>query len=146
MGWGGTEWSVGCRPSGQSLICNCVVPGARLLHKPTERKRQAKLPQKVSANLPLVCPHHGENEHKWSSETLPDVALDGKRVLKQRSGRVPDQRDRGARWHITASLCAAIPRMRHSGVGKFASDQQGEGWPDSIAKCWWGCCSAGLLS
>lgn len=33
-----------------------------------------------------------------------------------------------ARWHITASLCAAIPRMRHSGVGKFASDQQGEGW------------------
>lgn len=106
-------------------------------------------PQKVSANLPLVCPHHGENAHKWSSETLPDVALDGKRVLKQRSGRVPDQQGRGARWHITASLCAAIPRMRHSGVGEFASDQQGEGCPDSIAKCCWrggGDCGTGPLS
>lgn len=43
----------------------------------------------------------------------------------------------GARWHITASLRAAIPRMRHRGVGKFSSDHRGGG-----GKCW-GECGAG---
>lgn len=95
MGRGGTEWSVGCGPNGQSLISNCVVLGARRLHEPIEGKRRAQLPQKVSANLPLVCPHHGENAHKWSVETLPDVALNGKRVLMEGSGRVPDQWGQG---------------------------------------------------
>lgn len=41
----------------------------------------------------------------------------------------------GARWHITAPLCAAISRMRHRGVGKFASDHQEGGllviWPNA---------------
>lgn len=30
----------------------------------------------------------------------------------------------GARWHIIAPLCAAISRMRHRGVGEFASDRR----------------------
>lgn len=106
-----------CRCQGQAASCACCEEGAR-----------RSFPQKVSANLPLVCPRRGENAHKWSSETLPDVALDGKRVLTEGSERVPHQRGQRARWYITASLCAAIPRMRHSGVGKFASDQRGEGW------------------
>ncbi|KAJ4923255.1 hypothetical protein JOQ06_026360 [Pogonophryne albipinna] len=46
-------------------------------------------------NLPLVCLHHGENARKWSSETVPDVDLNGKQVLMERSGRVPDQRGQG---------------------------------------------------
>ncbi|CAB1433131.1 unnamed protein product [Pleuronectes platessa] len=91
-------------------------------HEPVVKKRQAE----VSPPSP-VHPHHGENASKWSSETLPEVALTGKRVFKERSGRVPDQQGPRARWHITASLCAAIPRMRHCGVGKFASDQRGGG-------------------
>ncbi|KAI9537232.1 hypothetical protein NQZ68_027266 [Dissostichus eleginoides] len=40
-GRGGTEWSVGCRPNGQTLMCNCAVLGARRLRGPIERKRQA---------------------------------------------------------------------------------------------------------
>ncbi|KAI4815068.1 hypothetical protein KUCAC02_005234 [Chaenocephalus aceratus] len=35
-------------------------------------------------NLPLVCLHHGENARKWSSETVPDVDLNGKQVLMER--------------------------------------------------------------
>lgn len=109
------------------LICNCVVLGARLLHETIERKRQPKLTIDVGS-LPLVCPHHRENARKWSFWDSPwcgsqwQVSFNGE--VRESSWPMGPR----ARWHITVSLCAAIPRMRHSGVGKFASDQQGEGW------------------
>lgn len=136
MGCGGTEWSVGCSPNGQSLICNCVVLGARRLHEPSERKGQAKLPQKVSANLPLVCPHHGENVHKWSSETLPDVALNGKRVLSERSGRVPDQWGQGPGGTSQRPYVQLSPECDTVASASLPLINEGRAGRDSIAKCW----------
>lgn len=123
--------SVGSGPNGQSLMCSYVVlwPGVSMSllrggGKINVSNRCLRSPSGLSSS-------RGGNARKWSSETLPAVALDGKRVLVGRSGRVPGQRGQRARWHITASPCAAIPRMRHCGVGKFASDQEGEGWARS---------------
>lgn len=138
MGCGSTEWSVGCGPNGQSLICNCVLLGARRLHEPSERKGQEKLPQKVSANLPLVCPHHGENVHKWSSETLPDVALNGKRVLSERSGRVPDQWGQGPGGTSQRPYVQLSPECDTVASASLPLINEGRAGRDSIAKCWWG--------
>lgn len=144
MGRGGTEWSVGCEPNVQSLICNCVVLRAKRLHEPIERKRQAKRPQKVSANLPLVCPHHGENAHKWSSETLPDVALNGKRVLMERSGRVPDQRGQGPGGTSQRPYVQLSPECDTVASASLSLINKGRAGCDSIAKCW-GDCGTGPL-
>lgn len=92
---------------------------------------------KVSANLPLLCPHRGQNAHKWSSETLPRRGSQWQTGFNREVRQSSAPMELGARWHITAPLCAAISRMRHRGVGKFASDHQEGGllviWPNAGA-------------
>lgn len=136
MGRGGTEWSVGCGPNGQSLICNCVVLGARRLHEPCWEEEAAEAPPKGVGNLPLVCPHHGENAHKWSSETLPDVALNGKRVLMERSGRVPDQRGQGPGGTSQRPYVQLSPECDTVASASLPLINKGRAGRDSIAKCW----------
>lgn len=72
-------------------------------------------------NLRLLRPHGGA--HKWSSETPPATHThspppNGQPVFIERSGRVPQ----GQAAHHTSPR-AAISRMRHGGVGTFASDR-----------------------
>lgn len=139
-GRGGTEWSVGSDPNGQSLICNCVVLWARRLHESIENKRQAlPPPQKGVSNLSLVCPHCGENAHKWPSETHPDVALNGKRVLMERSGRVPNQRGQGPGGTSQRPYVQLSPECDTVASASLPLINKGRAGRDSIAKCWGDC-------
>lgn len=77
--------------------------------------------------LPQGCSHCQENVCKWPSE----ISLQhGSQWQTTFNGEVRESSSSvglRTRWHITATLYAVIPRMRQSGVGKFASDQRGEG-------------------
>lgn len=118
MGRGSTEWSVGCRPNGQSLICHCVVLGAGQLHEPIERKRQAKLPPNRCRPSPSGL---SSSRGECTQVALGDSPRRGSQWQTSFNGEVRESSwpmGPRARWHITAALCAAIPRMRHSGVGK----------------------------
>lgn len=95
-----------------------------------EKSSGKAFPKGVGA-FPQGCSHCGENARKWPSEIFPQQ---GSRWQTTFNGEVRESSSPmglRTRWHIIAALCAAIPRMRQCGVGKFASDQRGEGW------VWW---------
>lgn len=98
----------------------------------------------VVGNLPLYCPHHRENARKWSSETLPDVALSGKRVLMERSGRVPDQRGQGPGGTSQRPYVQLSPECDTVASASLPLINKGRAGLDSVAKCW-GDCGTGLL-
>ncbi len=139
MGRGGTEWSVGCPPNGQSLICNWSFSGPGGFMSLFRGGGRQSFPPKVSANLPLVCPHHGENAHKWSSETLPDAALNGKRLLMERSGRVPDQWGQGPGGTSQRPYVQLSAECDTVASASFPLINEGRAGRDSIAKCWGDC-------
>lgn len=95
-----------------------------------------KASPKGVGNHPLVCPHHGENAHKWSSETLPDVALNGKRVLMERSGRVLDQRGPGPGGTSQRPYVQLSPECDTVASASFPLINKGRAGRHSIGKCW----------
>lgn len=87
-------------------------------------------------NLPLVCLHHGENARKWSLETLPDVDLNGKRVLMERSERVPDQRGQGPGGTSQRPYVQLSPECDTVASATLPLINKGRAGRDSVAKCW----------
>lgn len=121
-GQGGTEWSVGCQPNGQSLIYNRTILGAKWRHGLLQKSGRKLSPIGVSG-LPQGWHHRWDKARQVALRDFPPMQNFYREV---RESSPPTTRP-GARWHITAALCAAIPRMRQSGVGKFVSDQRGQG-------------------
>lgn len=94
-------------------------------------------------NLPLVCLHHRENARKWSSETVPDVDLNGKQVLMERSGRVPDQRGQGPGGTSQRPYVQLSPECDTVASATLSLMNRGGGaGRDSIAKCCGDCGSS----
>lgn len=91
MGWGGTEWSVGCSPNGQSLMYNCVVGLGGFMSLVRGRGRRAspkgvgKSPSGLSSSW-WECAQVVLGDSPWRGS---------QQVLMQRSERVPHQRGQG---------------------------------------------------
>lgn len=104
-------------------MCNCVLlrPGGSMS---LQRGRGRQSPPKGVGKSPSAL-------SSWWSECTqvllrgPQWQTSFNREVTQSSAPV----EPGARWHITAALRAAIPRMRHRGVGEFASDHREGGLP-----------------
>lgn len=89
---------------------------------PRGRGRQS-LPKGVGKSLPALS--------SWWSECTQVVLGDPPRrgsqwqtSFNREVTQSSAPMEPGARWHITASPCAAISRMRHRGVCKFASEHR----------------------
>lgn len=113
------------RPRRTMFDVQLCASGARRLHEPSERKSRQSLPKGVGQSPSALS-------SSWSECTqvvLRDPPRRGSQWQTSFNREVTQSStpmDPGARWHITASLSAAISRMRHRGVGKFASDHQGD--------------------
>lgn len=119
VGWLTTKWTI-------FDLQLCGSGGQRLMN-PLRGRGRRSFPNRCRQSPSALSSSRGE----CTQVVLRDAAWRGSQWQTSFNGEVRESSwptGPRARWHITASLCAAIPRMRHSGVGKFASDQQGEGW------------------
>lgn len=135
MGRGGTEWSVGCGPNGQSLICNCVVLGTRRLHEPTDRMRQAKLPNRC--RQPPSCLSSSQGE--CTQVVLRDSPWRGSQWQTSFNGEV-----RESSWPAGPGGTSQRPYVQLSpecdtvASASLPLINKGRAGRDSIAKCWRG--------
>lgn len=108
-----TEWSVGCSPNGPCLIWAFAEEEAGEASLKVEEGGQTSV-----CSVLMVVHTSGPQRPPPATHTHSPPPPNGQPVFIERSGRVPQ----GQAAHHTSPR-AAISRMRHGGVGTFASDR-----------------------
>lgn len=138
MGRRGTECSLGCRPNGQSLICNCVVLGGRRLHEPIERSRQAKLRNRCRQSLSGLSSSQGE----CTQVVLGDSPWRGFQWQTSFNGEVresSDQQGQGPGGTSQRPYVQLSPECDTLASASLPLIGKGRAGRESVAKCWRDC-------
>lgn len=147
MGQGGTECSLGCLPNGQSLICNCMVLGARQLMSLLRGRGRPSFPNRCWQS-PSGLSSSWECTQVALRDSSPNAALGGKRVLMERSGRVPDQWSQGPGGTSQRPYAQLSPECDTVASASLPLINKGRVGHDSIAKCCGDCgtlCASSLV-